>query len=111
MDSNWKKFVSAYNTQKTFWKVHQRDLDDVEALVILSIIKNYEGLVWSQTNQSRFRKELMKENIIKPRVNSNKESDANAIVRGIIRVLTIYGLCYLSMQQKIYLVILFFLVK
>lgn len=100
MESKWKKFVSAYNTQKTFWKVHQRDLDDVEALVILSIIKSYEGLVWSQANQSRFRKELIKENVIKPRVNSDKESDANAIVRGIIRVLTIYGLCYWSEKEK-----------
>ena len=100
MDSNWKKFISKYNAQKTFWKVHQRDLDEVEAIVILSIIKNYEGLIWNQKNQTKFRKELIKENIIKPRVNSNKESDANAIVRGIIRVLTIYGLCYWGEKEK-----------
>ena len=60
MDSNWKKFISNYNNQKSYWQVHKRDLDETEALLMLEIFKKFEGQSWTK-NQGNIKKELIKE--------------------------------------------------
>ena len=101
MNSEWKKFVYKYNIQETYWYVHQRDFNDAEALLILETFEKYQGKTWNKSIQSKIRNELLKENIIDPRKKNNKEGNANAIIRGVITVLTTYGLAYWDKKTNI----------
>ena len=102
MDSNWKKFISNYNNQKSYWQVHKRDLDEAEALLMLEIFKKFEGQSWTK-NQGNIKKELIKEGLIKP-YKDKGQSTSSALVRGLTRVMTRFGLMYWDeATNKIYI--------
>ena len=102
MDSNWKKFISNYNNQKSYWQVHKRDLDEEEALLILEVFKEFEGQSWTK-NQGNIKQELIRKGLIKPRKDKSK-GPSSSLVRGLTRVMTRFGLTYWDDKtNKIYL--------
>ena len=80
----------------------KRDLDEAEALLMLEIFKKFEGQSWTK-NQGNIKKELIKEGLIKP-YKDKGQSTSSALVRGLTRVMTRFGLMYWDeATNKIYI--------